>query len=43
MSLIDSRIKLVTLEAKRRKAGYALDKDAGLLWENVLTELGIAP
>ena len=43
VSLIDSRIKLVTLEAKRRKAGYALDKDAGLLWENVLTELGIAP
>ncbi|HOP42733.1 MAG TPA: TolC family protein [Flavobacteriales bacterium] len=43
VSLLDSRIKLVDLEAKRRKAGYTLDKDAGVLWENVLSELGINP
>lgn len=39
VALLDSRLKLVDLEAKRRKAYFALDRDAGSLWRSVAASI----
>lgn len=41
--LLDSRFKQVDLEAKRRKAHFTLDRDAGVLWRVVAQELSSTP
>jgi outer membrane protein TolC len=43
VALLDSQLKQVDLEAKRRKAYFTLDRDAGVLWRAVANELGSAP
>lgn len=43
VALLDSRLKLVDIEAKRRKAHFTLERDAGMLWRVVAGELGATP
>ncbi len=43
VALLDSQLKQVDLQAKRSKAHFTLDRDAGLLWRVVAGELGAAP
>ena len=43
VALLDSQLKQVELQARRRKAYFTLDRDAGLLWRVVAGELGATP
>ena len=43
VALLDSRMKQVDIEAKRRKAYFTLDRDAGVLWRVVAGVLGSSP
>ena len=43
VALLDSQLKQVDIEAKRRKAFFTLDRDAGVLWRVVAGELGTSP
>lgn len=43
VALLASQLKQVELQAKRRKAYFTLDRDAGVLWRVVAGELGTAP
>ncbi len=42
VALLASQLKQVELQAKRRKAYFTLDRDAGVLWRVVAGELGAA-
>ncbi|MCW5897909.1 MAG: TolC family protein [Flavobacteriales bacterium] len=39
VALLDSRIKQVELEGRLRKAFFILDRDAGILWQEVASQL----
>jgi len=43
VALLDSQLKQVELQARRRKAYFTLDRDAGLLWRVVAGGSGAAP
>lgn len=43
VALLASQLKQVELQAKRRKAHFTLDRDAGILWRVVAGELGGTP
>lgn len=43
VALLGSQLKQVALQAKRRKAYFTLERDAGVLWRSVAAELGTGP
>lgn len=43
VALLDSQLKQVALQAKRRIAYFTLDRDAGVLWRTVADQLSTAP